>query len=145
MDNQFVQMSIIDTFEKTDKNLMIRIIPLPREIVFANGKGLYSVCVGMLITGIALLLQGWTNQYGLHWQAIVFSVLCLSQMGDIPAICSKSQPFFSVGARSNKPLIAAVIASFALQFLVTYLPFIQTVFKMEALTVNKFILIGAAS
>ena len=133
------------SFEKAEKDIMNRPPRPSLQSVFANGRGLHIIWVGMLMAGIALALQGWAIKNGLHWQTMVFNVLCLSQMGHVLAIRSERQSFFSAGIMSNKPLIGAVIAAFLLQLLVTYSPFFQSVFKTEALTINEFIIVGAAS
>ena len=133
------------SFEKAEKDIMNRPPRPPSQSVFANGMGLHIIWVGMLMAGIALSLQGWAIANGLHWQTMVFNVLCLSQMGHVLAIRSKNQSFFSSGVFSNKPLIVAVITAFLLQFLVTYTPFFQSIFKTEALTLNEFIIVAAAS
>lgn len=99
----------------------------------------------MLMAGIALSLQGWAIKNGLHWQTIVFNVLCLCQLGHVLAIRSERESLFSQGIFSNKPLLGAVVIGCLLQFAVTYIPFLQSVFKTEALTLNEFILVGAAS
>jgi len=52
---------------------------------------------------------------------------------------------FSIGLFSNKPLIGSVLFSLLLQFGVTYIPFLQSIFKTEALTLNEFLLVLAAS
>ena len=133
------------SFEKAEKDIMNRPPRPPSQSVFANGMGLHIIWVGMLMAGIALSLQGWAIANGLHWQTMVFNVLCLSQMGHVLAIRSENQSFFSSGVFSNKPLIVAVITAFLLQFLVTYTPFFQSIFKTEALTLNEFIIVAAAS
>ena len=133
------------SFEKAEKDIMNRPPRPSLQSVFANGRGLHIIWVGMLMAGIALALQGWAIKNGLHWQTMVFNVLCLSQMGHVLAIRSERQSFFSAGILSNKPLIGAVIVAFLLQLLVTYSPFFQSVFKTEALTINEFIIVGAAS
>ena len=103
------------------------------------------IWVGMFMAGIALSLQGWAINHGLHWQTIVFNVLCLSQLGHVMAIRSENQSLFSIGIFSNKPLIGAVLLALLLQFAITYIPFFQPIFKTEALTLNEFLLVGAAS
>jgi Ca2+-transporting ATPase len=103
------------------------------------------IWVGMLMAGIALSLQAWAINNGLHWQTIVFNFLCLSQMGHVLAIRSDIQSFFGVGVFSNKPLIGAVIIALLLQFVITYVPLFQPIFKTEALTLNEFLLVGALS
>jgi Ca2+-transporting ATPase len=133
------------SFEKEEKNIMNRPPRPPQQSVFGNGRGLHIVWVGLLMAGIALSLQGWAIRNGLHWQTIVFNVLCLSQMGHVLAIRSEYYSLFGIGVFSNRPLIVAVIIAFLLQFVVTYTPFLQPVFKTEALTLNEFLLVGAAS
>ena len=133
------------SFEKAEKDIMARPPRPPRQSVFSDGRGLHIIWVGMLMAGIALSLQGWAIKNGLHWQTIVFNVLCLSQMGHVLAMRSSNQSSFTSGVFSNKPLIAAVVIACILQFVVTYSPFFQSVFKTEALTVNEFIIVGAAS
>ncbi len=133
------------SFEKAEKDIMSRPPRPPRQSVFANGMGLHIVWVGILMAGIALSAQGWAIQQGLHWQTIVFNVLCLSQMGHVLAIRYEKKSFFGAGVFSNKPLIGAVLLAFLLQFAITYIPFLQRIFKTEALSLNEFILVGAAS
>jgi len=99
----------------------------------------------MLMAGLALTAQAWAINNGLHWQSIVFNVLCLSQMGHVLAIRSEKRSLFSAGIFSNKPLIAAVIIALLLQFVVTYVPVLQPIFQTEALTLNEFLFVGAAS
>ena len=133
------------SFEKAEKNIMNRPPRPPQESVFAGGRGLHMIWVGILMAGIALGAQGYAIRNGLHWQTIVFNVLCLSQLAHVLAIRSENQSLFSIGIFSNKPLIGSVILSLLLQFCVTYIPFMQPIFKTEALTLNEFLGVGAAS
>lgn len=133
------------SFERAEKNIMSRPPRPPQQSVFANGRGLHMIWVGILMAGIALSAQSWAIRNDLHWQTIVFNVLCLSQMGHVLAIRSETQSFFSIGMFSNKPLIGAVLIALLLQFVITYTPFLQPIFQTEALTLNEFLLVGAAS
>ncbi|HMI61494.1 MAG TPA: cation-translocating P-type ATPase C-terminal domain-containing protein, partial [Puia sp.] len=133
------------SFEKAEKDIMNRPPRPPQQSVFANGRGAHMIWVGMLMAGIALSLQGWAINHGLHWQTIVFNVLCLSQLGHVMAIRSQNQSLFKLGIFSNNPLIGSVILAFLLQFAITYIPFLQAIFKTESLTVNEFILVAVAS
>ncbi|MCK9403424.1 MAG: cation-translocating P-type ATPase [Chitinophagaceae bacterium] len=133
------------SYEKAEKDIMSRPPRPPQQSVFANGRGLHMIWVGMLMAGIALSLQGWAINHGLHWQTIVFNVLCLSQLGHVMAIRSENQSLFSSGVFSNKPLLGAVILALLLQVVITYTPFLQPIFQTETLTLNEFILVGVAS
>jgi Ca2+-transporting ATPase len=76
---------------------------------------------------------------------MAFNVLCLSQMGHVLAIRSESQSFFSMGMFSNKPLIGAVLLTLGLQLAVTYVPFLQPIFRTQALTLKEFMIVGVVS
>jgi Ca2+-transporting ATPase len=133
------------SFEKAEKGIMQRPPRPPRESVFANGRGVRMIWVGMLMAGIALSMQAWALKNGLHWQTIVFNVVCMSQMGNVLAIRSEVQSFFSIGIFSNKPLIITVLVTLLLQFMITFIPFLQSIFKTQALSLNEFILVGVGS
>ena len=61
------------------------------------------------------------------------------------AIRSEKQSLFSIGIFSNKPLIGAVLLAIALQFCITYIPFFQSIFKTEGLTMFELVLVCGAS
>jgi Ca2+-transporting ATPase len=117
----------------------------PQQSVFANGRGMHMIWVGMLMAGITLSAQAWAINEDLHWQTIVFNVLCLSQMGHVMAIRSENQSLFSAGLFSNKPLLGSVIIALLLQLIITYTPFLQPIFQTEDLTLNEFLLVGILS
>jgi P-type Ca2+ transporter type 2C len=133
------------SFEKAEKNIMKRPPRAPKESVFANGRGFHILWVGLLMAGISLSAQAFSIMHNLHWQTIVFNVLCLSQMAHVLAIRSENQSLFSIGIFSNRPLIGSVLLTFLLQFVVTYTPFLQPVFNTEALTLYEFLGVGAVS
>lgn len=133
------------SFEKAEKDIMDRPPRPPQQTVFANGRGMHMIWVGMLMAGISLSAQAWAINNHLHWQTIVFNVLCLSQMGHVLAIRSEKQSLFSIGIFSNKPLIGAVMTALLLQFVITYTPFLQPIFQTESLSLYEFVIVGAAS
>ena len=133
------------SFEKEEKDIMNRSPRHPQESVFANGRGIHMIWVGIVMAAIALSLQGWAIRNGLHWQTIVFNFLCVSQLAHVMVIRREKQSMFSAGFFSNKPLIGAVLIALLLQIVITYTPFFQPIFHTEALTLNEFILVGAAS
>lgn len=133
------------SFEKAEKDIMNRPPRPPQESVFSSGRGLHMIWVGMLMAAIALGLQAWAIEHGLHWQTIVFNVLCLCQMGHVLAIRSENRSLFEIGLFSNKPLIASVAIGLILQFIITYVPFLQPVFHTEALSLKEFLIVMVAS
>ncbi len=133
------------SYEKAEENIMNRPPRPPGQSVFANGRGLHMVWVGILMAGIALGLQAWAIENKLHWQTIVFNFLSLCQLGHVLAIRFENRSLFGAGMFSNKPLIGAVSMALLLQVAVTYIPFMQSIFHTEALTLNEFVLVVAAS
>jgi Ca2+-transporting ATPase len=132
--------------EKSEKDIMHRPPRNPNQGIFSDGLGSYILWVGILIGAIGLATQAWAiPAAGKHWQTIVFNVLCLSQMGHALAIRSRTESFFSMSLFSNKPLLGAVVLTFFLQIAVTYVPFLQDIFKTESLTFREFVIVGAVS
>jgi Ca2+-transporting ATPase len=96
--------------------------------------------------GVSLAVQAWSLTTGhAHWQTMVFTVLCLSQMGHVLAIRSESESLFSQGFLSNKPLVGAFLLTFALQMATIYVPQLNRVFKTEPLSLNELIVTLMAS
>ena len=133
------------SFEKAEEQIMSRPPRPPLESVFANGRGRHIIWVGLLMAGIALATQFIAIKYQMHWQTIVFNVLCLSQLGHVLAIRSENKSVFSNGFLSNKPLIAAVLISVMLQGLITYSPIFNPIFKTESLTFVEILFVIGSS
>ena len=124
--------------EEADKGIMKRPPRHPQESIFAHGLGISIIWVGLLMGGITLFTQAWAIKTGhSHWQTMAFTVLCLSQMGHVLAIRSEKESLFTLGIFSNRPLIGAVILTFALQMATIYVPFLQPIFKTESLTFGE--------
>jgi len=124
--------------EPEEKDLMKRPPRHPGESIFAHGLGTHMIWVGLLMGAMSIFTQAWSIKTGhAHWQTMVFTVLCLSQMGHVFAIRSEKESLFKQGLLSNKPLLGAVILTFILQMLTIYVPFINPIFKTEPLSLNE--------
>ena len=133
------------SFEKEEKGIMNRPPRPSRQTVFANGRGIHIIWVGMLMAGIALFIQTWAIEKGFHWQTMVFNVICLSQMGHVLAIRSDNQSAFSKNSFSNPFLLSAVILTILLQFIVTYSSIFHPIFHTENLSITELITVIVAS
>jgi Ca2+-transporting ATPase len=106
--------------------------------VFAQGLWQHTLWVGLLIAGLCLAVQaGGLASAGAHWQTMVFTVLTLTQMAHVLAIRSESDSLFTQGLASNRPLLAAVLFTLALQLATIYVPWLQPFFRTEALAVGE--------
>lgn len=124
--------------EPAEKGIMERPPRHPTESIFAQGLGVHIIWVGLLMGAISLLTQTWFLEVGqAHWQTMVFTVLCLSQMGHVLAIRSERESLFSQGIFSNKPLVGAFILTFVLQMATIYVPQLNVIFKTAPLTFGE--------
>lgn len=132
--------------EPAERGIMQRPPRAPRESLFAHGMWQHILCVGLLIGGLCLAVQAWALHTGhAHWQTMVFTVLTLAQMAHVIAIRSESEPIWRLGLWSNRPLLGAVLLTFALQLVTIYVPWLTPIFRTEPLSLVELALcIGAA-
>ena len=77
---------------------------------------------------------------------MVFTVLTLSQMAHVMTIRSERESLWTLGLRSNLPLLGAVALTFLLQMATIYVPLLNPIFKTEPLTLSELaICLGAAA
>jgi Ca2+-transporting ATPase len=121
--------------EPAEKGAMKRPPRHPSESIFAQGLGFHILWVGLLMGVVSIFAQALSITAGhANWQTMVFTVLCLSQMGHVLAIRSETESLFAQGLLSNKPLVGAFLLTFALQMATVYVPFLNPVFKTAPLT-----------
>ena len=132
--------------EPEEKGLMERPPRPPRESIFAQGMWQDIIWIGLLMAGVALVTQAWAYRTGhAHWQTMVFTVLTLSQMGNVLALRSERESFFTLGPLTNLPLLGAVLLTFALQMGTIYIPALNPIFKTEPLDFDELLLCLALS
>lgn len=133
--------------EPVEGDVMNRPPRHPKESIFAHGLGYHAIWVGILMAIVALSIQAWSlGASGSHWQTMVFTVLCLTQLGHVLAIRSERQSLFRMGLFSNKLLLSAVVLTFFLQMATIYIPPLNTIFKTQPLTAGELLItIGASS
>ena len=121
--------------EPAEKGIMQKPPRHPQESIFAQGLGYHLFWVGLLMGGVSVFTQAWFMKTGdTHWQTMVFTVLSLSQMGHVLAIRSDTESLFNLGIFSNKPLLGAVLLTFALQMATIYVPVLNPIFRTAPLT-----------
>lgn len=131
--------------EPAEKDVMQRPPRHPKESIFAHGLGIHIIWVGFLMGAVSLFTQILALKYNMHWQTMVFSVLCLSQLGHVLAIRSEKESLFKIGLFSNKVLLFSVIFSVFLQLAIIYLPIFNKVFHTQPLSLQELIITFALS
>jgi P-type Ca2+ transporter type 2C len=134
--------------EKGEPNVMQRPPYKPRENIFARGLGLYMLRVGIVlaIVTIALMLWGYnhTHQPGYPgnpdaWKTMVFTTLCLAQMGHAWAVRSQTRLTMELSPFSNPFLLWAVLLTTILQLLLIYIPAFQNFFGTYPLSLTELL------
>lgn len=127
--------------EPGEKNIMERKPRRPQESIFAGGMGFHILWIGILMAAISIGIQHWAIQNNHEaWQTMVFTVLCLSQLGHALAIRSEKYFLYKIGFFTNKPLIGAIILTFILQLIIVYWPIANSFFNTTPLTLKEFII-----
>jgi Ca2+-transporting ATPase len=114
--------------EPGEDGLMERPPAEPGESIFARGIGRYILRIGVVfaVIVIALMLYASSNS-GNQWKTMVFTTLCLAQMGH--ALSARSDlPLLQVAPFSNPWMIWAVVLTSGLQLLLLYVPALSRFF-----------------
>jgi P-type Ca2+ transporter type 2C len=131
--------------EPPEKDVMARPPRHPQESIFAHGLGVDVIWVGLLLGFVCLATQAIFIKSG-HWQTMVFTVLCLSQMGNVLAQRSERNSVFSIGFFANMPLLGAFVLTLVLQLMTIYVPFLNPIFRTHPLSLTELaITLGLSS
>lgn len=121
--------------EESEPGIMHRPPWKPNESLFSRGMGWRILWIGILM-GIVSLGIGYSyyqdDPNGV-WQTMVFTTLVLAQMGNAMAIRSNTESAFTIGLFSNRLMVYAIGATFALQLALIYVPFLQNFFGTKPL------------
>ena len=113
----------------------------PRESIFARGLGAYMVRIGIVFAVCTIILMAIAYQYfPHHWHTMVFTTLCIAQMGHAIAVRSNMRLTIEVNPFSNPYLLWAVTVTTALQLALIYVPFLQDFFGTKPLTLMELVL-----
>jgi Ca2+-transporting ATPase len=131
--------------EPTAPDTMDRAPHPPDESVLARGLGTYMLWVGPLMGLVGLLPEliaagtPMESEFAV-FSTMVFTTLCLAQMGNALAIRSDKLLLIQLGIFTNPALIGAVVLTFLLQIAVIYVPFLQEIFDTVSLTAGQLLL-----
>jgi Ca2+-transporting ATPase len=120
--------------EPAERDTMHRPPRPPDESIFGRGLWQHALWVGLLMGGVALLLQTAAIRLGWHWQTMVFSAIAFLQLGNALAVRSEHESFFRLGWRTNVPLTVTVVLTLLIQLAIIYLAPLQGIFETQALS-----------
>ncbi|WP_058997784.1 cation-translocating P-type ATPase [Leptolyngbya sp. NIES-2104] len=133
--------------EPAEPNVMDRPPNHPRESIFSRGLGAYIIRIGIVLAILATATMVWaynwtTTNFGGpldddRWKTIVFTTLCLAQMGHAIAIRSNSKLTIELNPFTNLYVWGAVILTTILQLLLVYVPPLRAFFGTHYLPFNE--------
>ena len=129
--------------EPAEPNVMKRPPFDPRENIFARGMGAYMIRIGIVLSIITIALMVWSHSYTIvnfdatyspkRWETMVFTTLCLAQMGHAIAIRSNTQLTIELDPRTNPYVWGSVIMTTVLQLVLIYVEPFQRFFGTHLL------------
>ncbi len=129
--------------EPAEPNVMERSPYDPKESIFARGLGLYMIRIGIILAVLTITMMVWAYNHS-HapgytgdpdsWKTMVFTTLCLAQMGHAIAVRSDSQLTIQLNPLSNPYLFWAVLLTSALQLVLIYVPPLRDFFGLHTLS-----------
>jgi Ca2+-transporting ATPase len=115
----------------------------PKESIFARGLGNYIVRIGIVFSIISISLMLWAF-YAAEgdpgsWKTMVFTTLCIAQMGHAIAVRSDNRLTIEMNFFSNPYLLAAVVVTTVLQLMLIYVPPLRNFFDTQILTTEQLL------
>lgn len=123
--------------EPAEPDVMKRPPFSPRQSIFAQGMGAYMVRIGIIFAILTIILMVWaydhTHALGYPrspetWKTMVFTTLCLAQMGHALAVRSNTRFTFELDPLSNPFILYAVVVTTILQLMLVYVPPLRAFF-----------------
>lgn len=121
-----------------------------QESIFARGLGAYMIRIGIVLAIVTIAMMVWAYGYteqvqgGLldrdRWKTMVFTTLCLAQMGHALAIRSNTRLFIEVNPFSNPFMLASVVFTVFLQLLLIYVEPLRNFFSTHFLSFTELMI-----
>jgi P-type Ca2+ transporter type 2C len=127
----------------------------PTESIFARGLGSYMLRIGVVFAITTIILMQWAFYHaqsvtgpGLdpeRWKTMVFTSLCIAQMGHAIAVRSNNQLTIEMNPFSNIFVLGSVIVTTILQLMLVYFPPLQSFFGTHYLPLDELLVCVAFS
>ncbi|MGE3586863.1 MAG: cation-translocating P-type ATPase [Ilumatobacteraceae bacterium] len=127
--------------EPAEPGTMRRRPRAPDESILAGGLWQHAVWVGLLMAAIVLPLEALARAADWPWQTMVFATVAFLQLGHALAVRSERRSLWQLGVRSNPWIALAVLIGVGLQLAVVYVPALQEVFDVDALTLGQLAIV----
>ncbi|HHP7243841.1 MAG TPA: cation-translocating P-type ATPase [Elainellaceae cyanobacterium] len=119
----------------------------PNESIFARGLGAYMIRIGIVFSIITITLMVLSYDYTQmtsgdpdRWKTMVFTTLCIAQMGHAIAVRSNSRLTIEMNPFSNPFVWGAVVLTTVLQLMLIYVPPLRNFFGTEVLSASELLI-----
>jgi Ca2+-transporting ATPase len=132
--------------EPAEPDIMKRPPFSPKESIFARGLGTYILRIGIIFSIITITLMVWAYNSGQEsgnpnaWKTMVFTTLCIAQMGHALAVRSQERLTIEINLFSNPYLLASVVMTTLLQLMLIYVEPLRKFFDTELLTLEQLLI-----
>jgi len=126
--------------EPAEKNIMQRPPHPPDEKLFSGGLVRMILLSALVMTAATLSVQWWARKEGYTipvQQTMVFTTLCLVQLGNALSVRSVNRAVFSSHIFSNKGMWMAVLLTIILQLLLVYFLPLHSIFHTAYLSLPQ--------
>jgi Ca2+-transporting ATPase len=127
-------------FEEAERDVMHRPPYDPQEGIFARGLGRQILIMGLIIGLISVAVGFWFWGDGMGsgaWQTVIFTTLTFCQMSYALCVRKETQSLFAQSWLSNPMLLLAIGVTLALQLVLIYVPFFNSVFQTTPLRLGE--------
>lgn len=131
--------------EPGDPNIMRRRPFSPKESIFSRGLGSYIIRIGLIFSAITITLMVWAYNSAINsgspesWKTMVFTTLCIAQMGHALAVRSNTRLTIEMNPLTNVYLWGAVIITTILQLMLIYVEPLRNFFDTDILTPRQLL------
>jgi Ca2+-transporting ATPase len=126
--------------EPAEPDVMERSPHDPQESIFARGLGAYMLRIGVVFAIISVTMMVWAYNWSQQggdpdrWKTMVFTTLCLAQMGHAIAVRSSTRLTIEMSPWSNPFVLAAVLLTCVLQLMLIYVEPLRNFFGTHVLS-----------
>jgi Ca2+-transporting ATPase len=132
--------------EPAEANIMQKPPLNPKENIFARGLGAYIIRIGLIFAFISIILMLWAyndakgSNNPESWKTMVFTSLCIAQMGHALAVRSHHRLTIELNPFSNPYLLAAVVTTTVLQLMLIYVEPLRNFFDTHILSLEQLLI-----
>ena len=132
--------------EPAEADIMRRPPLDPKESIFARGLGIYIIRIGIIFSIITITLMIWAYNAAQEsgnpesWKTMVFTTLCIAQMGHALAVRSHHRLTVEINPVSNPYLLVAVVVTTTLQLMLVTIEPLRNFFNTQPLTSEQILI-----